>query len=178
MATLGGAAAWPLISNIAESVFGTHTGLYGECWRSWPVEKIGRDAGGGSVPSTHCTSACSKMCFDSRRLLTHALTHPKIADADERPRTLRESVRAAVREFGLVPCTSAPERRLVQLMADERFKDLTPMQRWASEARLVWRATWVTSIHGQLRSLSSCISLCIPRVQGRGGSLSSREKRH
>ena len=31
MATLGGAAAWPLISNIAESVFGTHTGLYGEC---------------------------------------------------------------------------------------------------------------------------------------------------
>jgi hypothetical protein len=31
MATLGGAAAWPLISNIAESVFGTQTGLYGEC---------------------------------------------------------------------------------------------------------------------------------------------------
>ena len=47
-----------------------------------------------------------------------------------------ETARAAVREFGLVPCTSAPERRLVQLMADERFKDLTPMQRWASEVAL------------------------------------------
>ena len=31
MATLGGAEAWPLISNIAESDFRYNTGLYEEC---------------------------------------------------------------------------------------------------------------------------------------------------
>jgi CRISPR-associated endonuclease/helicase Cas3 len=47
-----------------------------------------------------------------------------------------ETARWAVREFGLLPCTSAPEQRLVQLMGDERFRDLTPMQRWASQVAL------------------------------------------
>ena len=49
IATLGGAAAWPLVSNIAKSVFGTHTGLYGEClalmasgenWTPGPLENL------------------------------------------------------------------------------------------------------------------------------------------
>jgi CRISPR-associated endonuclease/helicase Cas3 len=47
-----------------------------------------------------------------------------------------QTARFAVREFGLVPCTSAPERSLVQLMGDERFNDLTPMQQWASKVSL------------------------------------------
>jgi CRISPR-associated endonuclease/helicase Cas3 len=47
-----------------------------------------------------------------------------------------ETARSAVREFGLVPCRTAPERSLVKLMGDERFNDLTPMQRWASNASL------------------------------------------
>jgi CRISPR-associated endonuclease/helicase Cas3 len=42
-----------------------------------------------------------------------------------------DTARSAVREFGLVPCATAPERSLVQLMGDERFNDLTPMQQWA-----------------------------------------------
>jgi CRISPR-associated endonuclease/helicase Cas3 len=47
-----------------------------------------------------------------------------------------ETARSAVREFGLIPCTTAPERSLVQLMGDQRFNDLTPMQRWASKVSL------------------------------------------
>jgi CRISPR-associated endonuclease/helicase Cas3 len=42
----------------------------------------------------------------------------------------------AVREFGLVPCASASQRSLVELMGDERFADLTPMQSWAYEVTL------------------------------------------
>jgi CRISPR-associated endonuclease/helicase Cas3 len=44
--------------------------------------------------------------------------------------------RPAVREFGLIPCASASQSGLVDLMGDERFADLTPMQRWASEVSL------------------------------------------
>jgi CRISPR-associated endonuclease/helicase Cas3 len=43
-----------------------------------------------------------------------------------------EPARFAVREFGLIPCPSAPERNLVQLMGDKGFSSPTPMQRWAS----------------------------------------------
>jgi CRISPR-associated endonuclease/helicase Cas3 len=42
----------------------------------------------------------------------------------------------AVREFGLIPCASASQRSLVELMGDERFTDLTPMQSWAYEVTL------------------------------------------
>jgi CRISPR-associated endonuclease/helicase Cas3 len=42
----------------------------------------------------------------------------------------------AVRDFGLIPCESASGRSLVELMGDERFTDLTPMQRWAYEVSL------------------------------------------
>src|SRR5262249_54982890 len=44
--------------------------------------------------------------------------------------------RKAVREFGLIPSPSAPQRDLVALMNDQRFCDPTPMQRWASEVPL------------------------------------------
>jgi hypothetical protein len=40
------------------------------------------------------------MCFDSRRLLTHAFTHPEEADADEHRRTVHwdPSAHAPARE--------------------------------------------------------------------------------
>ncbi len=44
---------------------------------------------------------------------------------------------AAVREFGLAPCASSVERDLEGLMSDARFRDPTPMQRWASSVDLV-----------------------------------------
>ena len=51
------------------------------------------------------------------------------------------SARFALREFGLIPCPSAPERNLVQLMGDEGFANLTPMQQWASSVPLIKRPT-------------------------------------
>jgi CRISPR-associated endonuclease/helicase Cas3 len=47
-----------------------------------------------------------------------------------------ECARFAVREFGLIPCPSAPERGLVQLMGDKGFSNPTPMQQWASGVTL------------------------------------------
>ena len=49
--------------------------------------------------------------------------------------------RRAIREFGLVPCRSAPERSLVELMGDGRFGASTPMQRWASQVPLAHSPT-------------------------------------
>jgi CRISPR-associated endonuclease/helicase Cas3 len=46
------------------------------------------------------------------------------------------TARFAVRELGLVPCASAPERDLVGLMGETRFSNPTPMQQWASRAPL------------------------------------------
>jgi CRISPR-associated endonuclease/helicase Cas3 len=46
------------------------------------------------------------------------------------------SARFAVREFGLIPCPSAPECDLVQLMGDKGFSNPTPMQQWASGVSL------------------------------------------
>jgi CRISPR-associated endonuclease/helicase Cas3 len=51
------------------------------------------------------------------------------------------SARFAVREFGLIPCPSAPERNLVQLMGDKGFSNPTPMQQWASDVPLSMRPT-------------------------------------
>jgi CRISPR-associated endonuclease/helicase Cas3 len=54
-----------------------------------------------------------------------------------------EPAKSAIRQFGLVPCPSARERSLPELMGDNRFSDRTPMQLWASDTpdrndRLVW----------------------------------------
>ena len=47
-----------------------------------------------------------------------------------------KTAQSAVRKFGLIPCASASERGLVELMGDDRFANLTPMQLWAAEVPL------------------------------------------